>query len=321
MSALARSAGAMVDGFARRRFEDLHPKDQQIKQSKKLCIEQNWRCKIQHCLPDDIRPRIEIKKGAKARIGDDPVEEEAWWNWSVEILKALEELSSMTMGDLDYSRELLTIEVEHRQQNPKSTQRKILELLLGDVQRVVDDQRKKLAADNAMDTYNELYGPGGAPMDYDHSVAPMRNRYSAIEQGNTFIDPPQDDYDMAGGPHNALVGDYGITGGNGYDDYAANGGADMEEPMPHMSSPTLRPSSSAKSSTKAANPTYNMPRAAPNQVPQTRQSVVENLKTTEMKARAARLRAEAVRFEAECVALEVKARELREQLGGMDSEE
>ncbi|KAG8625475.1 hypothetical protein KVT40_007226 [Elsinoe batatas] len=133
-------------GYKRREYEELHPKDQQIKQTKKLCIEKNWNTPIEHCLPANIVPRIEVKKGAKARIGDPEREPEVWWNWSVELLKAIEELSMMTEGDVGYAKRLLTCEVEGRQDDPKSSQRKVLEVLLGDVQKVVDEQRKRLAA-------------------------------------------------------------------------------------------------------------------------------------------------------------------------------
>jgi len=50
----------------------------------------------------------------------------------------------------------------------------------------------------------------------------------------------------------------------------------------------------------------------------TRQSAVEHLKITELKARAFRLRAEAANFEAQAVQLEVKTRELRAQLAGLE---
>lgn len=150
----------------RRRFDELHPKDQQIKQSKKLLIEKNWDCDIQYALPRNIRPRCESKKGSKARVSDGDVQDEAWWNWSVELLKTIEEISSLTVGDKDYACDLLRVEVEQRQENPKSTQRRILELLLGDAQRVLDDLKKQAKdhasrlldvddEDDAMDVYRE----------------------------------------------------------------------------------------------------------------------------------------------------------------------
>ncbi|KAF4548338.1 Hypothetical protein D9617_29g007150 [Elsinoe fawcettii] len=171
----SRSSAANGDsGTKRREFSDLHPKDQQIKQTKKLCIEANWHTPIEHCLPARIVPRVEVKKGAKARVDDAEAEPEIWWNWSVELLKAIEELSIMTEGDVGYAKNLLTIEVEGRQQNPRSSQRKVLEVLLGDVQKVVDEQRKRLAAGYHQDVVSDA--GHGAQLDRGqyYSTAPDR---------------------------------------------------------------------------------------------------------------------------------------------------
>lgn len=126
----------------RRQFTELHPKDQTIKLNRKARIESNWGVNVQECMPLHIRPRMELKKGAKARVGDIGVSEEIWWNWSVELLRSLEELSTMTATKLPFAQELLHLEVTQRQQNPKHPQRKICELLLGDVQRVIDGMRR-----------------------------------------------------------------------------------------------------------------------------------------------------------------------------------
>ena len=164
----------------RRLFKDLHHKDQQIKQTKRLCIEKNWSCSIDDCLPEVIRPRIELKRGAKARIGED-IGTEAWWNWSVELLKALEELSSMSINELDYARELLVIEVQHRQANPKSAQRKIMEVLLGDAQRVVEEQRRRVA--NAYEE-EDVDEDGDMGMGYGAGVAKLEQQ---SVQGDNFL--------------------------------------------------------------------------------------------------------------------------------------
>lgn len=154
----------------RRAFNDLHAKDQAVKQAKKMCIEQAWGVKIDDLLPYEIRPRVERRKGAKARMGDIDPGHEAWWNWSCELLRALDELSSLLPNELEYARELLQIEVEHRQANPKSPQRKILELLLGDAQRVVDETRRRLADANDQDNAKTLYEQDNAKTTYSQEA-------------------------------------------------------------------------------------------------------------------------------------------------------
>jgi len=276
----------------RRLFKDLHHKDQQIKQTKRLCIEKNWSCSIDDCLPEVIRPRIELKRGAKARIGED-IGTEAWWNWSVELLKALEELSSMSINELDYARELLVIEVQHRQANPKSAQRKIMEVLLGDAQRVVEEQRRRVA--NAYEE-EDVDEDGDMGMGYGAGVAKLEQQ---SVQGDNFLQHQR--RFIANGEDFATAFNE--------DDFAAS--PDRNDSDDHDEE--LEPTSGARSSFRnndgaAHHASYN----------RSRRHVLEQLKTTELIARAARLRAEAVRAEAEATQLEVKARLLREELEGLE---
>ena len=297
--------------FVRREFHELHPKDQQIKQTKKLCIEKNWEFPVQECLPSEIRPRCEIKKGAKARIGDAEVMEEIWWNWSVELLKALEELSSMTVKDLDYARELLLIEVEQRQGNPKSSQRKIIELLLGDAQRVVDEQRKRAAA--GYDQEEMAADEEGMVLGYGNPYAAMSGRAPTYGY---------DDHHMIGnGQDTMLQGmeEHTVDGaqGNAFNNFPPMPAATQyhsDDEMPHIS--MLNVKSQPRSHVRA--PAMKSPRAEAS-FGVDRQGLTEHLKTTELKATALRLRSQAVSMEAEAVELEVKARELREQLEKMET--
>lgn len=113
-----------------------------MKLSRKDSIERNWQVSIDEVLPKEIRPRAEFKKGAKCRIGDQLLAEENWWNWSVEFIRGLDEFSRMTPGKLDWAQELLGQEVTRRQANDVHPQRRIIELLLGDVQRVIDRMKR-----------------------------------------------------------------------------------------------------------------------------------------------------------------------------------
>ncbi|TIA61115.1 hypothetical protein D6C83_03142, partial [Aureobasidium pullulans] len=133
----------------RRKYEELHPRDRNVKQNRRRRIEKNWGCELQDAIPMRIRPRIELKKGAKIRIGDISGNEEIWWNWSVEVLRSLEELSTMMAGRLTVARELMILEVQKRQEDGKNPQRKVAEILLGDLQRVVDNVKRQQAAEYA----------------------------------------------------------------------------------------------------------------------------------------------------------------------------
>ncbi|TIA24706.1 hypothetical protein D6C80_00024, partial [Aureobasidium pullulans] len=133
----------------RRKYEELHPRDRNVKQNRRRRIEKNWGCDVQDAIPMRIRPRVELKKGAKIRIGDISGTEEIWWNWSVEVLRSLEELSTMMAGRLTAARELMTLEVQKRQEDGKNPQRKVAEILLGDLQRVVDNVKRHQAAEYA----------------------------------------------------------------------------------------------------------------------------------------------------------------------------
>lgn len=277
-----------IRGFSRRQYGELHPKDQAVKTSKRLQIESNWGVDIQECLPPAIRPKCELKKGSKARVGDAILVDEVWWNWSVELLKCVEELSSMTVNDIEYARTLLSIEVGARQENPKSTQRKIAELLLGDAQRVVDDTRRKA------NTRAATQGPNHGVYQDNNQVDAMEYQsdpYSTFRNGNNgqmeHVNGGQDyeDEQYTGQGSGNGNGDYGFSpdnGSGGYPFSPPNGRA-----MPEHSYETMRD-----------NP----------------MSLSDQLKMTELKARVARLKAEAARVEAQATQLELMARELRERV-------
>ncbi|CAD0082534.1 unnamed protein product [Aureobasidium vineae] len=156
----------------RRKFEELHPRDRNVKTNRRTRIEANWGCSVQECIPMKIRPRVELKKGAKIRVGDAAGVEEIWWNWSVELLRGLEELSTMMSGKPTVAQELMIHEVQKRQGDGKNPQRRVAELLLGDIQRVVDNVKRHQAEEAAkgiqqqdidMKTFRELErepGPG-----------------------------------------------------------------------------------------------------------------------------------------------------------------
>lgn len=130
----------------RRKFEELHPRDRNVKTNRKTRIEANWGCSVQDCIPMKIRPRVELKKGAKIRVGDIAGMEEIWWNWSVELLRGLEELSTLMAGKPEVAEALMIHEVRKRQSDGRNPQRKVAELLLGDIQRIVENVKRVQAA-------------------------------------------------------------------------------------------------------------------------------------------------------------------------------
>lgn len=267
--------GSPASRIIRRQFEELHPKDQQVKQSKKLCIEKNWSCPIEECLPQEIRPRVELKKGCKARISDSGTEEEAWWNWSVELLKALDELSQLTVNNLGYARAVLTIEVHQRQENPKSTQRKIAEVLLGDAQRVVDETRKKAISENqggqggAMQKVEELDG-----MEYENNAYQAYDHGNVVEHQSGYHDPYSNPYSSEPQPYSRAPNGTGEGG--------------------HATPPGL----------------FTPP--GPGNTAHAREL---GLRAAELKAHAARLRADAARLEVEATQHELEAAQMSAQLG------
>lgn len=274
--------------FVRRQFEELHPKDQQAKTGKKLHIEKNWDCNIQECLPREIRPRCEIKKGSKARMGDAGLTEEIWWNWSVELLKCLEELSAMTVGNHELAQELLVIAVQERQENPKSTQRKIVELLLGDAQRVCDERRRSLT-NAAVENIGGMSGPSdhtGAMVEADAHDMDFEEQYSGMDYQDEGY-PPFEGHGIGNNqagfssPH---YGGYDYTPETGLDDAGGDTGP--------------APGPSHRGATEMGPPT------APGAFPRSSQ---DNLCVFELKAHAARLRAQAAQVEAQVAQHELEA--------------
>ena len=175
----------------RRQFLELHPKDQTIKLNRRARIESNWSCKVQDCLPLHLRPRVELKKGAKARVGDVGVSEEIWWNWSVELLRGLEELSTLTATKIEFAQELLHLEVTSRQQNPKHPQRRICEALLGDVQRVLDGMKRSNILHKAAQNGYRAITTNKEADDDDRAEAESETQY---DEGEYYEDEEQGTY-------------------------------------------------------------------------------------------------------------------------------
>lgn len=263
-----------------------------------------------------IRPRVELKKGAKVRVGDAQGAEEIWWNWSVEVLRGLEELSSMMSGKLKMAQELMMHEVQKRQQDPRHPQRRVAEFLLGDCQRVVDNVKRHQA--NELAEGNEQYGNqtiAELPV-IPRSVSRARGRSSARSVAPVGNSPEQD-----------LEGFLG-PGPGPEDDVFVN----------PMSTPTPNPRAeqaftySRQSSVAPVPAQHDMadrsPTTAMNTFLNTPINRAQTLKTQNMahltnhaqvdviamRARAARLIAQAVRLEAEATNLETDAAIMRQNM-------
>ena len=105
-------------------------------------IEKNWTCDIQECIPRHVRPQESGNKGSKVKIGVN-APEASWSQWSYKFLVELESLSAMTIDKLVFAQELMTLEVEQRQQDLTSQQREIAEILIGDLSRINQDLKER----------------------------------------------------------------------------------------------------------------------------------------------------------------------------------
>ncbi|KAI4835334.1 hypothetical protein E4T44_08639 [Aureobasidium sp. EXF-8845] len=271
----------------RRPFEELHPRDRNVKTNRKTRIETNWGCDVQECVPMKIRPRVELKKGAKIRVGDIAGSEEIWWNWSVELLRGLEELSTMMAGKLNVAQELMIHEVQKRQTDGKNPQRRVAELLLGDMQRLVDNVKRhqSLAAaqgqtqqDTDMETFQELDREPGPSVMEQEGQAQVGSPECSEERFS-----PNDMLSQA--PEAAYI---------------------HESAQEVNNTPTM----------KAPNFSSTPTRPPAVQMPQSTQKLNESLQldALEMRARAKRLRGQAMRLEAEALDLESEAAMARRAL-------
>lgn len=236
-----------------------------------------------------IRPRVELKKGAKIRIGDLDSSEEIWWNWSVELLRGLEELSTMMAGKLEIAQELMIHEVQKRQVDPKNPQRRVAELLLGDVQRLVDNVKRHQADEAAKGNHQQ-----------DVNIKTL----------------DEEELDEKPGP--SVDGQEGQAQFQS-PEYTEDGFSPkiMTSPTPtpayvHNGTPQANGTSTMKSLSSLDTPI----RPAGTRMVQTTKHLNESLQVdvAEMRARAARLRGQAMRLEAEALELETVAALARKAL-------
>ncbi|TIA59703.1 hypothetical protein D6C77_04654 [Aureobasidium pullulans] len=282
----------------RRKYEELHPRDRNVKQNRRRRIEKNWGCELQDAIPMRIRPRVELKKGAKIRIGDINGDEEIWWNWSVEVLRSLEELSTMMAGRLTVARELMILEVQKRQEDGKNPQRKVAEILLGDLQRVVDNVKRQQAAE---------YAKMGAKQQLDIDM-------------ESFQQLPVED------SHGTWKEEQGQGQGQSQgQDYGRSPELDEDGPFPNIPSPTPDSAHMGKGASQH-NKLPNMSRhklsGDPADQPLVRGQLKINdlnaslglLDVSEMRIRAKRLRTVAMRLEAEAFEMEADLAMARQAL-------
>ncbi|KAG9661712.1 hypothetical protein KCU95_g19313, partial [Aureobasidium melanogenum] len=271
----------------RRKFEELHPRDRNVKINRKTRIEANWGCEVQDCIPKKIRPRVELKKGAKIRIGDLGSVEEIWWNWSVELLRGLEELSTMMAGKLQIAQELMVHEVQKRQVDSKNPQRRVAELLLGDIQRLVDNVKRHQADEAAkgnqeqdvnmttLEEHDNEPGPSADEKEGQAQAQTPENTEDSLSSGN-MISPAPASAHIHNGTHQNNV------------------------------TPDMKPPSS-----------FNTPtRPAGARMVQSTKHLNESMQVdvAEMRARVVRLRSQAMRLEAEALQLEAIAAVARKAL-------
>ncbi|KAG9548534.1 hypothetical protein KCU71_g15787, partial [Aureobasidium melanogenum] len=271
----------------RRKFEELHPRDRNVKTNRKTRIEANWGCEVQDCIPKKIRPRVELKKGAKIRVGDLGSSEEIWWNWSVELLRGLEELSTMMAGKLQVAQELMIHEVQKRQVDSKNPQRRVAELLLGDIQRLVDNV-KRHQADEAAKGNQEQDVNMTTLEEHDHEPGPSVNEQEGQAQAQT----PEDTEDGLSPSDMTSPNPASAHTHNGT--HQTNGTSNMKSPS-SFDTPTRPAGARMVQSTKHLNESLQVDVA-------------------EMRARVVRLRGQAMRLEAEALQLETVAAIARKAL-------
>ena len=265
----------------RRKFEELHPRDRNVKTNRKTRIEANWGCSVQDCIPMKIRPRVELKKGAKIRVGDIAGSEEIWWNWSVELLRGLEELSTLMAGKPEVAEALMMHEVQKRQSDGRNPQRKVAELLLGDIQRIVDNVKRHQAQAAEIGNDNQQQDPGMMALESEHKPGSSINK----QEGEAQVGAPEYSENNFS-PENMPS----YPPGTAYN----HEGTYQADNTPQM---------------KALSLINNPARLAGVRMPQSTRDLNAGLQVDamEMRARAHRLRSQAMRLEAEAFDLESEA--------------
>ncbi|CZT15369.1 uncharacterized protein RCC_01232 [Ramularia collo-cygni] len=111
--------------------------DQKSKLKRRREIESRWNCDIRDCMPLEIRPRVAAmgRGAAKAKIREN-VPVKPWWQCSVRFLTKLGKIAEMTVDDLDYAQDLMTLEVEERQRRMGASS-SVAEIVLQDLDCII----------------------------------------------------------------------------------------------------------------------------------------------------------------------------------------
>lgn len=313
--------------------EEQSQKDMNTKRNKKQKIEDNWDATIPDCIPERIRPRLEHSKGSKRKVGEEDTGEEAWWNWSVEFFRALEELSMLTAGNLQFASDLLICKVDERIASKSHPQRKIAELVRNDIQLTLDDLRRNDNTNGVAGTAAKK--PGSTTIRGGTSRTMKYNNQVKEDSGRDDDEEDEIMEDDEGGDD--TVADENDD--NSGEDAAEDGGEDDTDHEIASSTPSKKrkidptdtdtPSRNTRSAcdttsrrTSAANTPARIQNTMTSAVKRNA-AVLGNRKKDEVRyqiaelyAKAGRLRAQALRQEAEAIELESRAAELRPKIGG-----
>ncbi|KAJ9620980.1 hypothetical protein H2203_007567 [Taxawa tesnikishii (nom. ined.)] len=303
--------------------EEQSQKDMNTKRNKKQKIEDNWDATIPDCIPERIRPRLEHSKGSKRKVGEEDTGEEAWWNWSVEFFRALEELSMLTAGNLQFASDLLICKVDERIASKSHPQRKIAELVRNDIQLTLDDLRRNDNTNGVAGTAAKK--PGSTTIRGGTSRTMKYNNQVKEDSGRDDDEEDEIMEDDEGGDD--TVADENDD--NSGEDAAEDGGEDDTDHEIASSTPSKKRKIDP---TDTDTPSRNtqLPLPTPRSYPEHHdlcgqaqrcrsgkpQKDEVRYQIAELYAKAGRLRAQALRQEAEAIELESRAAELRPKIGG-----
>ncbi len=115
------------------------------KARKHQIIVTNWRSSIKDAIPSVLQPRTGCSK-VKAKIGS-TLPPAPWTEWSLGLLDQLATFSAMTAGKLGFAQELMTLEVQQRQQDCTHGYKEWAELTLRDVEKMIKELRERADED------------------------------------------------------------------------------------------------------------------------------------------------------------------------------
>lgn len=105
-------------------------------------FEKNWNCRLKDSLPDNLKPRVLRRNGARVGHNQQDRKRILATDWPTKIYRALAHLSNLTVNDMEFAHAQLKTQVKIRQRQGTHREHYAREVLTSDIEAIVKEVKR-----------------------------------------------------------------------------------------------------------------------------------------------------------------------------------